>query len=321
LRPTMRILVPFVLLLLASATLAYRPVQKIVFPENEETLPSLARILNSERLPPFNGSPPHEIPEDLLEAFTRNGTIPAEYDHVDDSDEVFEFSRSFIDELVTSAREQMRRGPAATGEDFFLYSALRKHSIRNKVVLVVGSASPWYEALCLMFGVEKVITVDYNKLSYDHPNIVTLQPDQLETYLSEKDITIGAAVSTLTLDKDGLGRYGHPVAPDGDLLTMDWLRSILSTDAQLFLSVPIGPDTLIWNKSRRYGVKRLPLLLEGWKQVEVIGWEAERLTGKAENEEEEVYRPVIVLQPDSEPVASQTSAADADIEVSSKDEL
>ena len=37
----------------------------------------------------------------------------------------------------------------------------------------------------------------------------------------------------------------------------------------LLLTVPIGPDVVVWNLHRRYGVARLPHLLWGWDTVQV----------------------------------------------------
>lgn len=40
----------------------------------------------------------------------------------------------------------------------------------------------------------------------------------------------------------------------------------------LFLSVPVGPDAVVFNAGRRYGRTRLPLLLHGWSVLAVYGW-------------------------------------------------
>lgn len=57
------------------------------------------------------------------------------------------------------------------------------------------------------------------------------------------------------------GRYGDPLNPDADLEAMAKARSILKPGGLLFLTVPVGPDVLVFNLHRRYGPARLPLLL------------------------------------------------------------
>lgn len=73
-------------------------------------------------------------------------------------------------------------------------------------------------------------------------------------------------------DHDGLGRYGDPIAPDGDLLSMDALRQdLLTPNATLLFQVPIGLDVVGWNVYRRYGRVRLPLILDGFAVHDAFG--------------------------------------------------
>lgn len=120
-----------------------------------------------------------------------------------------------------------------------------------------------------------------------------------------------------SFDHDGLGRYGDPINPSGDLVAMDTVRHVVKEGGLLFLTVPIGtkhtsehiimhdniimlvpcvcagPDVVVWNLHRRYGALRLPLLLRGWEQVEAIGWEEDLLYSPAPFTLQ--YEPVLVL--------------------------
>ncbi len=83
-----------------------------------------------------------------------------------------------------------------------------------------------------------------------------------------------ASFSISSFEHDGLGRYGDPIAPDGDLAAMAAVRSLLKDDGFLFLAVPCGRDAVVWNAQRIYGKARLPLLLGGgWDIVSVHGFE------------------------------------------------
>jgi hypothetical protein len=55
-----------------------------------------------------------------------------------------------------------------------------------------------------------------------------------------------------------------------------------------------GPDVVVWNLHRRYGKLRLPKLLDGWIQEDIIGWNEERLTQRASWTR--TYEPVFVLR-------------------------
>ena len=61
------------------------------------------------------------------------------------------------------------------------------------------------------------------------------------------------AITISSIDHDGLGRYGDPLNPHGDLRTMQWLKCLVKPGGLLFVSVPVGPDIVAWNLHRRYG--------------------------------------------------------------------
>jgi hypothetical protein len=112
-----------------------------------------------------------------------------------------------------------------------------------------------------------------------------------------------AVLSLSAFDHDGLGRYGDPISPDGDLLTMDLLLTALVRPhtGLLLLSVPVGPDGVFWNLHRRYGRVRLPLLLSGWELAEgrysnPVGWDATRISDTTMSPRKS-YEPVFVLRP------------------------
>lgn len=43
-----------------------------------------------------------------------------------------------------------------------------------------------------------------------------------------------------SFDHDGLGRYGDPINPEGDLVAMGTVMDVLKEGGLLFLTVPIG---------------------------------------------------------------------------------
>lgn len=101
-------------------------------------------------------------------------------------------------------------------------------------------------------------------------------------------------ISISTIEHDGLGRYGDPLDPDADLKSMAAIKRLLKPGGLFFLSVPIGQDLLVWNLHRRYGEKRLPLLLQGWEIHGRTGWIDDMLTrpGVAYK----TYEPILVLK-------------------------
>jgi hypothetical protein len=172
--------------------------------------------------------------------------------------------------------------------DFHLYEALKAFPIKTKSTVVMGSQSPWYESIALAYGASSVLTIEYQPIRSEHPLIKAITPEQLVKSSSRFDV--GFSISSF--EHDGLGRYGDPVVPNADLMAMQQMRSILKPGGLLFLAVPVGIDTLVWNAHRIYGRKRLPLLISDWNLIGSFGMTEQLM-------DSEVWQqPILVLKND-----------------------
>jgi hypothetical protein len=237
----------------------------------------------------------------------------------------------------------------------WIFRGLYAHPLEGLTVAVLGSMEPWWEAVCLAHGASRVTTIEYNRLTYDHPDVRTLTPGEWyaggsgggdagksgggESNLVNNPVPVNdlssvgtalagrgsrgngardkdsdspdhrppqspppqrfdVALSISSFDHDGLGRYGDPLAPDGDLHAMHVARTLLltPTTGKLLLTVPIGPDVIAWNLHRRYGKHRLPKLLRGWKVLGQYGWDAAKRDAPAYFARS--YEPAWVLIPE-----------------------
>jgi SAM-dependent methyltransferase len=71
-----------------------------------------------------------------------------------------------------------------------------------------------------------------------------------------------------TVEHIGLaGRYDNPDVPDGDLIAMEKVGSILKHDGRCILTIPAGLDGVYSPWHRVYGSERLPKLLRGFDVV------------------------------------------------------
>ena len=52
---------------------------------------------------------------------------------------------------------------------------------------------------------------------------------------------------------------------------MNQIYNKLNDNGYIFLGIPIGHDTLVWNANRIYGKYRLPILLKKFKIVNWVG--------------------------------------------------
>lgn len=48
-----------------------------------------------------------------------------------------------------------------------------------------------------------------------------------------------------SFDHDGLGRYGDPINPVGDIVAMETVMHVLKEGGLLFLTVPIGTHIMV----------------------------------------------------------------------------
>ncbi len=77
----------------------------------------------------------------------------------------------------------------------------------GKRVLVLGSQTPWMEALLLEAGAARITTVDYVQIHSLHPLIETMTPKQVsEKYLKGTLPQFDAMATFSSLEHSGLGR-------------------------------------------------------------------------------------------------------------------
>jgi hypothetical protein len=199
------------------------------------------------------------------------GMVQIVYNYSDGTkNQPIKYSAELIDS--TCARIAKREVGRYGGVDNWLYKALDRHPIRGQRVAIMGSADqgfgPWYECICLQFGGNPT-TIDYNSIQFPDERI---QFKKAPDYLKEK-LVFDTAFSISSFEHDGLGRYGDPIDPNGDLKAMATVKKLVKKGGILFLEVPIGKDKVVFNMHRIYGRARLPLLLEGWSVLGAFGFE------------------------------------------------
>lgn len=178
--------------------------------------------------------------------------------------------------------------------DRWLYNAMDQYQIKGKDVVIMGSQRPIYEAVCLVYGANHCTTIDFQPIiipKYDRFTTMTL--DQYDAHPKQFD----AAISISSFEHDGLGRYGDPLRPTGDLDMMKKMKCIIKPNGILYLSVPIAKDKVVWNMHRIYGQLRLPMLLKEWKLLDIFADHRmySRWSG-CDCYKEGDYEPVLVLK-------------------------
>lgn len=203
--------------------------------------------------------PPQHIPGQLLPHYTMGEAVAAGncyYDNRAPSLKHFSmaaYARAF-EQLASNSYEYY-------GETLdYILAALKDFPLKGKSVCVFGAEGVNCDAIALVHGAAHVYIVDYNPGVSEHPDVSFMSYETLRA----QNIRCDAAFSISSFEHDGLGRYGDPLNPNGDLAAMLESRDFLKPEGLLFLAVPIGRDSVEWNAHRIYGLERLPLLLHGW---------------------------------------------------------
>jgi len=244
----------------------------------------------------YNNSPYKVIPTELYSAYSMNGKNPILDMWFDNRDslEVPTWTHTYVSEFVAnftpSNIKQNTHGYEPYGNaSRWILSALEKFSIVGKRVAVVGSLTPWIEAILLNMG-NTVTTVEYNVPTVEYPGLTAISYDAFV----ESSELYDAIVTYSSVEHSGLGRYGDPLDPDGDLKTMNAICRHLIDKGTLVWGAPVGHDALVWNAHRIYGSLRLPLLFSGFKELEWIDFNKSQLLSLPLSRNS--VNPVVVLE-------------------------
>lgn len=114
-----------------------------------------------------------------------------------------------------------------------------------------------------------VTAIGLEAVTLKHPRFEFIQHDINTVH---RPGLFNVIINISTLEHVGLGRYGDPIDPDGDIKAMLRLRNWLRLFGRHILTVPIGVDAVIGHYHRVYGKKRLFTLLDGWAVQEQKYW-------------------------------------------------
>lgn len=215
--------------------------------------------------------PPSSPPGELVQQYSMNGKIPIHYFYQNDApqgrQDRLRITRNNYEDVFSQFEKKtfIYYGDSMP----FFYEAAEKYPLSGKTVIIYGLASVNCEAFAVWKNAGRVVVVDYNLPICEHERIEVISHAEL----ARSDLRADVAISFSSFEHDGLGRYGDPLSPDGDLAAMQTAREHLRPGGLLYLGVPLGKDAVVWNIHRVYGRQRLPLLLllKGWDCLAVYG--------------------------------------------------
>ena len=218
-----------------------------------------------------------QIPPEILEMYTYDKRVPIALNHMDDSKWTSEkvedniWTQSDVDAYKTAFENDVLSGAYGIENVRNMSDIIQNHmleQVKDGHVLVIGSQSPWIEAMLLVFGAAKITTLEYSKIISEHPQLEILTPEDLrEQYNAGNIPQFDAMVSFSSLEHSGLGRYGDALNPFGDLITMAKAWCLTKPGGRALVGFPCGMDLINFNANKLYGPIMLPHLFANWDQI------------------------------------------------------
>ncbi len=220
----------------------------------------------------------------VQDKFTHNGKIPVhkyyynpeQYKNfvIPDWDKIINnYIKRFTRENIIKEKHGKENYPKGAlpyndgGAAYYHCKILDKYNVIEKKVAIIGSENPWIESIVYNYGCRDITTVEYNKPNITHKNFKIISYDDFVNCNTKYDFII----SYSSIEHSGLGRYGDDINPNADIETMNHIYNRLNDNGYIFIGIPIGHDTLLWNANRIYGKYRLPILLKKFKIVNWVG--------------------------------------------------
>lgn len=106
---------------------------------------------------------------------------------------------------------------------------------------------------------------DYRPANLNLSNLETGSEDL--TKLSFEDKSINSLSCLHTIEHIGLGRYGDPIDPNGDIKAAKELQRVLSKNGHLIFVTPLGKPKIEFNAHRIYSYE---MILEMFNKLELL---------------------------------------------------
>mmetsp|Transcript_41727 Transcript_41727/g.49987 ORF Transcript_41727/g.49987 Transcript_41727/m.49987 type:complete len:391 (-) Transcript_41727:89-1261(-) len=252
--------------------------KKLVFPGT--SFPTLTAnvdcrsIMLSNDIDARENSVPYPTPEELIDIFTVGGAI--ELQEVGMLSSVARkapqniWSTFMIDQMLMKTDLGFPPGLFGINETKIILNKLSQIDMKGKRIFVIGNGEPWLEVICIHLGASDVTTLRQSGvLQSQHTSIRIITPNQLRT--EYMDGTLGkfdVVVSHSTIGHIGLGRFGDSLNPWGDILSLARAWCIAQPGAHLYLGLPTGKDSVLFNAYRQYGKFRWSLVTTNWLQID-----------------------------------------------------
>ncbi len=104
---------------------------------------------------------------------------------------------------------------------------------------------------------------DYRPAELNLDNLSSASADLTNLFFADNSVN---SISCMhTIEHIGLGRYGDPIDPEGDIKAINELQRVTAKDGHLFLVTPVGKPRIQFNAHRIYSFDMIKDLFAGFE--------------------------------------------------------
>ncbi len=175
-----------------------------------------------------------------------------------------------IEQKLAALASGQRDFSYSGGHDRAAFRLLRRligaHGLRSGAD--IGSTSGNFPAMQLFHGIERVTVFEVREPENVHPKVDVVVHDLSTTAWTGEPFDLVTCMSTI--EHVGLGRYGDPIDPEGDLRMFANLASVVRPGGRLVVSFPEGPGCVHFNLHRIYSTHRRDRMFRGFRLLERV---------------------------------------------------
>ena len=231
-------------------------------------------IMLNEDIDAEDATVPYPIPDELVPFFGMNGLVDVHMEQQLMETTIHQSKITWTEQYVELLKKRAKSPMEEIASPFhwtyrFRMAVEKKVPVNGKRVLVMGGEDPWIEAILLHLGARHVVTLAPGAgIVSEHPQISTMTVAEMRTLYREGQLEqFDAVMSFSTVEHLGLGRYEDALNPWADIIATARARCMTKKGGFMAIALPTGKDNVLFNKERKYGQVRYPLLGANWIQT------------------------------------------------------
>jgi len=150
----------------------------------------------------------------------------------------------------------------------FLCQCIAEKIHKKKIIVDIGGGNAYSTKVLMLLKIpgSRILSVDVvNHRSSSKYNVEYIRGNCFNTNLANESVDVVVSISTF--EHVGLGRWGDPIDPDGDIRSMQEAHRILKPGGHVVVTLPYGAPTVVYNLHRIYDDGRIKKMIDGFSII------------------------------------------------------